>query len=141
MFEWFASCWASGRNLGSIQQFARSVTFHYKPRRPSPGPSHRVNTLSVFCCYRAEKYGAVVKEIRSEFSAIPRKFQEFLSWFYIWEGIWYSERKCCVFIKRNIYYFDFVGISQPKKALFGVSDLKSPLRFACEIVCIECTYK
>jgi hypothetical protein len=52
-------------------------------------------------------------------------------------GIWYSERKCCVFIKKYIF-FDFVGISQPKKALFGVSDLKSPLRFACEIVC---TYK
>ena len=43
-----------------------------------------------------------------------------------------------VFLLRNIYCFDFVGISQPKKALFGVSDLKSPLRFACEIVC---TYK
>jgi hypothetical protein len=57
-----------------------------------------------------------------------------------------------VFLLRNIHCFDFVGISrgnnrvtilyitpgisQPKKALFGVSDdLKSPLRFACEIVC------
>ena len=39
---------------------------------------------------------------------------------------------------RNNIVFDFVGICQPKKALFGVSDLKSPVRFACEIVC---TYK
>jgi hypothetical protein len=55
-------------------------------------PSHRVTTLSVFCCYRAELQ--LVKEIRSEFSAI------FLSWFCIWDGIWYSERKCGVFIKK-----------------------------------------
>jgi hypothetical protein len=39
-----------------------------------------------------------------------------------------------VFLLRNIHCFDFVVISRPKKALFGVSDLKSPLRFACEIV-------
>jgi hypothetical protein len=38
------------------------------------------------------------------------------------------------FLLRNNIIFDFVGIFQPKKALFGVSDLKSPVRFACEIV-------
>jgi hypothetical protein len=42
------------------------------------------------------------------------------------------------FPKKRYIVFDFVGISQAKKALFGVSDLKSPVRFACEIVC---TYK
>jgi hypothetical protein len=42
------------------------------------------------------------------------------------------------FLLRNDKMFDFVGISRPKKALFGVPDLKSPVRFAGEIVS---TYK
>jgi hypothetical protein len=49
---------------------------------------------------------------------------------------------CVLVYKEKIIVFDFVGISQPKKALFGVPDLKSPVRFACEIVCRKFpTYK
>jgi hypothetical protein len=45
------------------------------------------------------------------------------------------------FLLRNTIVFDFVCISQPKKALFGVSfrpEISGPdgwVRFACEIVC------
>jgi hypothetical protein len=104
---------------------------------PASPASQPVGPWSVFCCCWAEKYVSVVKEIRSEFSAIFRKFQEFLRiLLFGWE--FGSQSGNVEFLLRINKLFDFVGISQPKKALFGVSDLISPLRFACKIVC---TYK